>query len=89
MVGVAFDPRLTPLGALVPAFFASDLGHWDVPEFTEPLEEAYELVEHRILDLDQLRQFLFDNPVRFYASLNPTFFSGTAIESEAAVLLEP
>ena len=87
LVGVAFDSRLTPLGALVPAFFASDLGHWDVPEFDEPLEEAFELVERGILDLNQLRQFLFENPVRFYASLNPTFFSGTAIAGEAAAVL--
>ena len=69
LVGVAFDPRVTPLGALVPAFFASDLGHWDVPEFDEPLEEAFELVERGILDADQLRDFLFVNPARFYASL--------------------
>jgi predicted TIM-barrel fold metal-dependent hydrolase len=87
LTGVAFDPRVTPLGALVPAFFASDLGHWDVPEFDEPLAEAYELVEHGILDRHQLRDFLFVNPVRFYGSLNPDFFAGTAIEHEAAVLL--
>ena len=87
MVGVAFDRRVTPLGALVPAFFASDLGHWDVPEFDEPLAEAYELVEHGLLDTDQLRDFVFANPVRFYASLNPDFFTGTAIEAEAAAVL--
>jgi len=87
LVGVAFDTRLTPLAAVVPAFFASDLGHWDVPEFDEPLEEALELVEQGILDQDQMRQFLFDNPVRFYASLNPTFFSGTVIEKEATAVL--
>jgi predicted TIM-barrel fold metal-dependent hydrolase len=87
LTGVAFDRRVTPLGATVPAFFASDLGHWDVPEFDEPLEEAYELVERGILDLDQLRDFLFVNPVRFYGSLNPDFFGGTAIEREAAALL--
>jgi hypothetical protein len=84
LVGVAFDPRVTPLGALVPAFFASDLGHWDVPEFDEPLEEASELVDHGILDADQLRDFLFTNPVHFYGALNPDFFAGTAIEREAA-----
>ena len=87
LVGVAFDPRVTPLGALVPAFFASDLGHWDVPKFDSPLEEAFELVERGILDADQLRDFLFVNPVRFYASLNPNFFTGTMIEKEAATAL--
>jgi predicted TIM-barrel fold metal-dependent hydrolase len=86
LVGVAFDSRLTPLGALVPAFFASDLGHWDVPEFDEPLEEAFELVERGILDQDQLRDFAFLNPVRFYGSLNPDFFAGTTIERDAAAL---
>jgi predicted TIM-barrel fold metal-dependent hydrolase len=87
LTGVAFDQRVTPLGALVPAFFASDLGHWDVPEFDEPLHEAYELVERGILDADQLRDFVFVNPVRFYGSVNSEFFSGTAIESAAAVVL--
>jgi predicted TIM-barrel fold metal-dependent hydrolase len=87
LVGISFDDRVTPLGALVPAFFASDLGHWDVPEFDEPLEEAYELVERAILDADQLREFVFVNPVRFYASLNPDFFVGTAIERDVSVML--
>ena len=71
----------------MPAFFASDLGHWDVPEFDEPLHEAFELVEHGILDADQLREFVFVNPIRFYASLNPEFFAGTAIETEAAAVV--
>jgi len=87
LVGVAFDRRVTPLGALVPAIFASDLGHWDVPDFDEPLEEAFELVERGILDADQLRDFVFVNPVRFYGSMNPEFFVGTAIEQEANAIL--
>jgi predicted TIM-barrel fold metal-dependent hydrolase len=87
LVGLAFDSRITPLGARVPAFFASDLGHWDVPDFDEPLEEAYELVERDILDPDQFRDFVFANPVRFYGSLNPDFFTGTAIEKEATACL--
>jgi hypothetical protein len=86
-VGLAFDTRINPLGATLPAFFASDLGHWDVPDFDEPLEEAYELVEHGILDPDQLKAFLFENPVRFYGALNPDFFSGTTIEQEAKAVL--
>ena len=71
----------------MPAIFASDLGHWDVPDFDEPLEEAYELVENGILDDDQLRDFVFVNPVRFYGSMNPDFFVGTAIEKEVAAAL--
>jgi hypothetical protein len=84
LVGVAFDKRITPLEALVPAFFASDLGHWDVPEFDEPLAEAFELVDRGILDAAQLRDFVCVNPLRFYSSLNPEFFTGTAIAQGAA-----
>jgi hypothetical protein len=84
LVGLAFDARVTPLGARIPAFFASDLGHWDVPDFDEPLEEAFELVERGILDEEMLREFVFTNPLRFYGSLDPDFFVGTAVESAAA-----
>ena len=87
LVGLAFDPRVTPLGARIPAFFASDLGHWDVPDFDEPLEEAYELVERGILDEAELREFVFTNPLRFYSSLAPEFFAGTTVESTAAAEL--
>jgi predicted TIM-barrel fold metal-dependent hydrolase len=83
LVGLAFDPKVTPLGARVPAIFGSDIGHWDVPEFDCPLEEAYELVEDGILDEASLRDFLFVNPVRFYGSPNPDFFAGTSIEGPA------
>jgi predicted TIM-barrel fold metal-dependent hydrolase len=79
LVGLAFDSRVTPLGAKVPAMFASDLGHWDVPDFDEPLEEAYELVERGILDAESFREFVFTNPLRFYSSLDPDFFAGTEI----------
>jgi predicted TIM-barrel fold metal-dependent hydrolase len=87
LVGLAFDTRITPLAARLPAFFASDLGHWDVPEFEEPLEEAYELVERGILSPKDFRDFVFATPVRFYGSLNPDFFAGTSIEKEASEVL--
>ncbi len=87
LVGLGYDSRITPLGAKVPALFASDLGHWDVPDFDSPLEEAYELIEHGILDAESFREFVFTNPLRFYGSLNPDFFTGTAIEKEAAAAI--
>jgi predicted TIM-barrel fold metal-dependent hydrolase len=87
LVGIAFDPRITPLGARVPALLGSDLGHWDVPDFDAPLAETYELLEHGILDADAFREFVFLNPLRFYSSLNADFFSGTAVEREAAAAL--
>jgi hypothetical protein len=82
LVAIAFDPRVNPLGARVPAIMGSDIGHWDVPEFSEPLEEAWELVEHGLLDEDQFRDFVFTNQVKLYG-VDPDFFRGTVIEEAA------
>ena len=44
MTALAFDPRRTG-GPRLKALFASDIGHWDVPDIREVLPEAWELVE--------------------------------------------
>jgi predicted TIM-barrel fold metal-dependent hydrolase len=80
MAAVAFGERLNPLGARIPALFASDIGHWDVPDFRRVLEEAWELVEHGLLDFEGFRHFTFANPVRLWAGTNPAFFKGTSVE---------
>ena len=80
MAAVAFDERLNPLGARIPALFASDIGHWDVPDFRRVLEEAWELVEHGLLDSEGFRHFTFANPVRLWTGTNPGFFEGTSVE---------
>ncbi len=87
LVGIAFDPRVNPLGARVPAIMGSDIGHWDVPEFSEPLAEAWELVEQGILDEGQFRDFVFTHQVRLYAGNDPKFFDGSAVESAARAAL--
>ncbi len=81
MAAVAFDERLNPMGARIPALFASDIGHWDVPDFRKVLEEAWELVEHDLLDPEGFRHFTFANPVRLWAGTNPRFFEGTSVEA--------
>ena len=53
---------------------------------TEVLEEAYELVEHGMIRSDELREFLFANPVRLHTALNPDFFKGTVVEGAVAKL---
>src|SRR5262245_4990681 len=88
-VATAFDTRRNPLGAKLHAMFSSDLGHWDVPDMEGILPEAFELVEHGLLDDDAFRDFVFENPVRFYTRLNPDFFAGTRVEAAAANLLAP
>jgi predicted TIM-barrel fold metal-dependent hydrolase len=83
----AFNRRTNPLGARLNVLFGSDIGHWDVPDITEVLEEAYELVEDDLITGDDLKAFVFDNPVSFYGSLNKDFFKGTVVEGQAQPLL--
>jgi hypothetical protein len=61
--------------------FASDIGHWDVPDVTEVLPEAWEAVEHGHLGADDFAAFAFTNAVRLWG---PSFFAGTAV-ADAAV----
>lgn len=77
----AFDAGLNPMGSKLKAMFSSDIGHWDVDDIARVLEEAYELVEHGHIDLDDFRAFTFDNVVELHGSLNPGFFAGTAVEA--------
>jgi hypothetical protein len=44
-VAAAFNTKVNPLGTKINAIWSSDVGHWDVPEFTEPLAETWDLVE--------------------------------------------
>jgi hypothetical protein len=62
----------------------SDLGHWDVPSFTMPLVEAYELVEDGILTDEQFKEFTCTNAVRFYAGAGRSFFAGTSVQAAVA-----
>jgi predicted TIM-barrel fold metal-dependent hydrolase len=87
LVSVGFDGRLNPFGARLKATFSSDIGHWDVPDMTEVLAEAYELVEHELIDLETFREFTFVNPAMLHAGMNPGFFKGTVVESAVAELL--
>jgi hypothetical protein len=79
MNALAFDRSRNPMGVQLPALFASDIGHWDVPDFAHVLGEAWELVEHGHLDADDFRAFTFGNPVALWAGTNPDFFAGTVV----------
>ncbi len=86
----AFNRRANPLGARLNALFSSDIGHFDVPDMAEVVPEAYELVEHGMLNHDDFRDFMFANAVRFWGEVNPDFFKGTVVEKQAAeVLAQP
>ena len=79
--------RGNPLGARLNAIFSSDIGHFDVPDMTDVVPEAYELVEHELITSEDFRDFMFANAVRFWGEVNPDFFKGTAVERQAAETL--
>jgi predicted TIM-barrel fold metal-dependent hydrolase len=83
----AFNKKANPMGARLNAIFSSDIGHFDVPDMTEVVPEAYELVEHELLTDDDFRDFMFTNAVRFWGEVNPDFFKGTVVEKAAAQAL--
>jgi predicted TIM-barrel fold metal-dependent hydrolase len=83
----AFNERVNPLGVKLRVMYSSDLGHWDVPDMSRALPEAWELVEDGLLSAEDFRDFTFTNVVRFYTAVNPEFFVGTAVEKEAATVV--
>ena len=83
MNATAFDRSKIPLSARLNAVFASDIGHWDVPDFREVLPEAWELIEDGHLDRDDFRAFTCDNAIALLAGARPDFFEGTAIAGYA------
>ncbi len=87
MNSIAFNTKLNPFGARLGAMLSSDIGHWDVTDMREVVEEAYELVEKELMTEADFCDFTFTNPARFFAGMNPDFFKGTAIEAEVAKLL--
>ena len=83
----AFNSKANPYGARINALFGSDIGHFDVPDMTGVVPEAYELLEDGLVNEDDFRDFTFANAVRFWGTANPNFFKGTVVEKEAAAVL--
>ena len=88
MNAIAFDRGKIPGNARLNAIFASDIGHWDVPDFRGVLPEAWELVDDGHLDLEDFRAFTCDNSIDLLAGSNPDFFKGTVVEGYVEKRLE-
>ncbi len=84
LVAWAFNDRVNPHGAKLRAVFGSDISHWDVPDMTGTVAEAWELVEHETIDEAGFRDFVFTNPVRLHANMNPDYFTGTVVGAAVA-----
>lgn len=48
------------------AMFAPDLGHWDVPDTSAVLPEAWELVERGHVTADDVMAFTHDNALSLW-----------------------
>jgi len=81
LVAWAFDERINPAGARLRPIFGSDISHWDVQDMSEPVVEAYELVDDGVIGEREFRELMFVNPARLHAEMNPAFFTGTVCEN--------
>jgi predicted TIM-barrel fold metal-dependent hydrolase len=87
MTSLAFNKAVNPFGSELQVMLGSDIAHWDLPDVTEVLEEAHEMVDNGWIDKAAFRDFVFTNPARFYTGTNPSFFEGTVVESAVDSLL--
>ena len=80
----AFKREHLPHGVQLKTLFGSDIGHFDVQDMAGVLPEAYELLDDKLIDVDDFRGFVFANAVRFYSENNRNFFAGSVLEAEVA-----
>jgi hypothetical protein len=80
LTSIAFNTNVNPFGVELNAMMGSDVSHWDVPDMSEVLEEAWEMVDRGWISEQSFTKFTFTNPVRFYTGTNPSFFKGTVVE---------
>jgi hypothetical protein len=88
LTALAFDRRKNPTGSRLNAVYSSDIGHWALPDVRDGAHEAYELVEDGLTDEQDSRDFVFINPARMNAEVNPDFFKHTRLTDVARLLSE-
>ena len=62
-IAYAFS-KANPFGARLQPVFSSDLAHWDVEDMSEVVAEAFGLVRKGVLEQQDFREFVFENPAR-------------------------
>ena len=87
MNAMAFNTKVNRFGKRLNAVFSSDIGHFDVPDMTRVVEEAWELVADGAMTAEDFRDFASDNTIRLHGQMNPDFWKGTPVGDYAARLL--
>ena len=80
--------KANPFGARLQPVFSSDLAHWDVEDMSEVVAEAFGLVRKGVLEEQDFREFVFENPARLLLGQNPDIFVGTAVEAATRPLAD-
>ena len=75
----AYSPS-NAFGAQFKPMLGSDISHFDVPDFSEVLPEAFKMVEKGVLTPEQFKQFTFSNVCEMLQRADPDFFVGTELE---------
>ena len=75
-----------PIPLKLNAIMGSDIGHWDVPDMTKVMVEAYEMVEDGLMTEEDFRAFSFGNVAAMHKGMNPDFFKGPVVEDAVAEL---
>ena len=86
MNAVGFNRSINPMGAQIRAIFSSDIGHWDVTDMSETVEEAWELVDDGLISEVDFRDFTFVNAASMWKEADASFFAGTVVEEAVAQL---
>ncbi len=87
MTALAFNTKLNHFGVKLKAVFSSDIGHWDVPDMSGVLQEAWEMVEHETINEDDFKEFVFTNTAEMHTKMNPDFDKGTVVEDAVAKVM--
>jgi predicted TIM-barrel fold metal-dependent hydrolase len=75
----AYSPS-NAFGAEYKPMLGSDISHFDVPDFSAVIPEAYKMVEKGILTAEQFKKFTFTNVCEMLQRADPELFVGTALE---------
>jgi predicted TIM-barrel fold metal-dependent hydrolase len=83
----AFNAKHNPFNVRLNVILGSDIGHRDLFDMRDAAAEPWELVEKGLITEEDFREFVFVNPVKLHAGMNPNFFKGTVVEKEVNALL--
>jgi hypothetical protein len=72
------------MGVRLRPVFSSDFTHFDVPDFSDVIPQAFEMVEKGFMTEQDFREFTFANAARLHTRNNPDFFKSSVVERAVA-----